>query len=222
MQKGINDGDGNEGFGGGGSQLNPQDDNNRTADRGRSYSDARQRLVFSYVWQLPFGEGKPLLNHKGIVNQVLGGWQLSGITSFQSGFPFTIFSGQDFSNTDTLSPRPDRTCNGKGQRTLQSWFDTSCFSTTSLPDALASGKPRFGNSGRSIIDGPGSIGWDLALLKEFRFTERFRLEFRAEAYSVMNHMNPGLPINDVSNPFAGQILNGRGQRNLQFGLKLAF
>jgi hypothetical protein len=222
LQKGINDGDGNEGFGGGGGQLAAQDDNNPWADRGRSYSDARHRFVASYVWDLPFGQGRRFLNQKGVINQILGGWQISGITSFQSGFPITVFSASDYSNTGTLSPRPDRICSGEGNKTLESWFDTSCFVTTNLADALASGNPRFGNSGRGLFDGPGSIGWDLALLKEFRFTERFRLEFRAEAYSVLNHMNPGFPVTTIGDPLAGQIFDGSGQRNLQFGLKLAF
>ena len=126
--------------------------------------------------------------------QILGGWQISGITSFASGFPVTVFADVDYSNTGTLSPRPDKTCSGQGPKTLEQWFDTSCFTTGALADALASGQPRFGNSGRSIFDGPGSIGSDLALLKQFQFGERINLEFRAEAYSVLNHLNPGSPL----------------------------
>ena len=88
----INDNEGDEGFGGGVGNSAPQDDNNLRQDRGRAVNDARQRLVFSYVYELPFGSGKRFLNRGGVVNSILGGWQVSGITSFQSGFPFTLTS----------------------------------------------------------------------------------------------------------------------------------
>jgi hypothetical protein len=222
FQKGLNNSDGNEGFGGGGSQFNPQDDNNPNADYGRSYSDQQQRFVASYVYELPVGKGKRFLNQGGAVNHILGGWQVSGITSFTTGFPVTVFSDFDYSNSGSSSPRPDRTCSGKGARTLDAWFDTSCFTTANLASALAAGTPRFGNSGRSIFDAPGAITWDLAMLKEFRFAERFRLEFRAEAYSVLNHMNPGFPVATIGDPNAGHIFDGTGERTIQFGLKLGF
>jgi hypothetical protein len=222
FQKGINDGDGNEGYAGGGAQIAPQDDNNFRADRGRSYSDQTHRFVISYIYELPFGRGKRFLNQGGVANAVLGGWQLSGITSFSSGFPITVFADADYSNTGTLSPRPDRTCSGEGPKTLDQWFDTSCFSTTALAEALASGQPRFGNSGRSLFDGPGSIGTDLALLKIFDLGERFKLEFRAEAYSALNHLNPGFPVTTMGDPNFGRIVSGSGERTMQFGLKLGF
>ena len=65
---------------------------------------------------------------------ILGGWQISGITSFAGGFPVTVFADADYSNTGTLSPRPDRTCSGQGPKTLDQWFDTSCFTTAALAD----------------------------------------------------------------------------------------
>ncbi len=121
------------------------------------------------------GNGKRFLNRGGAVNGILGGWELSGILSFQSGFPFGVLSAQDFSNTGSPSPYPDRICNGTGKRTAESWFDTSCFTTAALQQALASGHPRFGNSGRNILDGPGSNDWDLAMIKNFQFTERLQI-----------------------------------------------
>lgn len=221
--KSINDGEGNEGFGGGnGGNVNPQDDNNRRADRGRSYVDARHRFVVSYVWELPFGAEKRLLKRHGWQNQIVGGWQISGITTFQSGYPMTIFADQDYSNTGTLTPRPDRLCRGNGPQTLEMWYDPSCFSNDSLQQALANGQPRFGNSGRNILNAPGSIGWDLAFLKNFTMGEHFGLQFRAEAYSLLNHLNPGVPDATIGSPNAGTIFTGSGERTLQFGLKLSF
>ncbi len=105
---------------------------------------------------------------------------------------------------------------------MESWFDTSCFTNDSLQAALANGQPRFGNSGRNILDAPGFIGWDLAVLKNFAIGERVKLQFRAEAYSLLNHLNPGVPDATIVSPNAGQIFTGTGERNLQFGLKLSF
>ncbi|MFB3924352.1 MAG: carboxypeptidase regulatory-like domain-containing protein [Terriglobia bacterium] len=221
--KAINDGEGNEGFGGGnGGNFNPQDDNNRAIDRARSYMDARHRFVASYVWDLPVGADKRFLNRPGWQNQVVGGWQVSGITTFQSGFPMTIFPDQDYSNTGSSTPRPDRLCHGDGPKTLEQWFEPSCFTNEALQEALASGQPRFGNSGRNILNAPGSISWDLALLKNFAMGDRFGLQFRAEAYSLLNHLNPGYPDATIGSPNAGQIFYGKGERVLQFGLKLSY
>ncbi len=174
LAKSIDNGEGNEN-GGTVPGNNPQDDNNLRANRARFSGDAHQRFVFSYIWQLPVGHGKRFLNRGGAVNGILGGWELSGILSFQSGFPFGVLSAQDFSNTGSPSPYPDRICNGTGKRTAESWFDTSCFTTAALQQALASGHPRFGNSGRNILDGPGSNDWDLAMIKNFQFTERLQI-----------------------------------------------
>ena len=116
---------------------------------------------------------------------ILGGWQVSGITSYQSGFPFTSFPVKTF---PTLAPthRSDRTCTGVGNKTVDSWFDTSCFPIDSLQTALASGTPRFGNSGRNILTGPALHNWDLGFMKNFNISERFQLQFRAEFFNTFN------------------------------------
>ncbi len=217
----INDNEGDEGFGGGSGNVAPQDDNNLKADRGRSENDARQRFVLSYIWQLPIGNGKRYLNRGGWVNQLVGGWEASGITTFQAGFPFTVGS-LDFSNTGTLNPRPDRTCSGVGKKTLDSWFDASCFTTTFLQQALASGHPHFGNAGRNILDGPGFNDWDFALLKNFQITERFKLQFRSEFYNIFNFTPFGGPNSSVGNSNIGKIGSAGQERQIQFGLKLIF
>jgi hypothetical protein len=64
-----------------------------------------------------------------------GGWEVSGVWTVQSGLPFTVLSGQDFSNTGSTSPRPDRTCSGLGHKTVSDWFDATCFNTNSLAQA---------------------------------------------------------------------------------------
>lgn len=217
----IDENEGDEGFGGGSGNLNSQDDNNLAADRGRAENDARQRLVLSYIWELPLGKDKRFLNRAGWVNQIVGGWQASGITAFQSGFPFTV-QASDFSNTGSTNPRPDRTCSGVGKKTINSWFDTSCFTVVALQAALNAGSPRFGNSGRNILVGPGFNNWDFALLKHFQLTERFRLEFRFEMYNMWNYAHFGIPGTRVGNPTEGKLLSAGEPRDIQFGLKLSF
>ncbi len=217
----IDDNEGDEGFGGGSGNLAPQDDNNLKADRGRAENDARQRFVLSYIWLLPIGNGKRYLNRGGWLNQLVGGWEASGITTFQAGFPFTV-RASDFSNTGTLNPRPDRTCNGEGKKSISSWFDASCFTTAALAAALAAGNPRFGNSGRNILNGPGYNNWDFALLKNFQITERLKLQFRSEFYNIFNFTPFGNPVTRVGNPRIGKIGSAGQERQIQFGLKVTF
>ncbi len=231
---GFSDNEGDEGFTGGIGNTAPQDDANRRAEYGSTYLDARQRFVFSYVWDLPVGNGKRYLNRGGPLNAVLGGWSASGIVTFQSGFPITVLSSQDFSNTGTFSPRPDRTCNGAGQKTVDNWFNTSCFTIDALAGALAAGSPRFGNSGRNILSGPGLNNWDFALFKEFKLGERFKLQFRSEFFNFFNQAHFGSPNTycDGSGPqhtcanvpfsTIGQISSAGDPRDIQFALKLSF
>lgn len=221
-QKTLDDNEGDEGFVAGTGNFAPQDDNNLAANYGPSPYSAAQRLVFSYIYQLPVGLGKRFLNRGGAVNQILGGWEVSGITSFQSGFPFSVLSA-DFSNTGTLNAFPDRICNGNNaHKTVEEWFDTSCFTTTLLSQALISGHPRFGDSGRNILIGPGLKDWDLSVRKKFRLTERFTLDFRGEFYNAFNTPSFGTPGAFIGSPTFGVITSAGSPRDLQFGLKLLF
>jgi hypothetical protein len=217
--KNLSDNDGNEDFSGGGGGTT-MDDNDRAGSKGRSNNDIPQRLVFSYIWQLPVGTGKPFLNRNGVANAVLGGWEVSGILSFQSGGPLTI-SANDYSNTGGAN-RPDRTCKGEGPKTVDKWFDTSCFTVAALQQALASGNPRFGNSGRNILSTPGLNNWDIALLKHIRISEPFTLQFRAEFFNLFNQAHFGPPVGRVESATFGKILSAGEPRDIQFGLKLSF
>src|SRR5439155_25714856 len=120
--------------------------------------------------------------------------------------------------------RPDRTCSGVGPRTAQQWFDPSCFTVTPLRDALASGRPQVGNSGRNILDGPGSFTWQGALFKTFTFSERYSLQFRGEAFGLLNHPNLGNPVATIGPNVTniGRINSSTGQRNAQVAMKLFF
>jgi hypothetical protein len=220
--KGLDDSEGDEGFGGGIGNFGPQDDNNFMADRGRSYNDERHRFVTSYIWQLPFGKGRQHLNRGGVADAILGGWAFSGIVTVGSGFPVTVESATDFSNTGSIVPRPDRTCSGEGAKTLTSWFNTTCFPITQLQAALQAGDPRFGNSGRNILDGRGSSNLDFTLNKSFRLTERFNLQFRSEFYNSLNQPHFGNPNMTIGSATVGVTSSAGQPRDIQFGLKLEF
>jgi hypothetical protein len=161
-----------------------------------------------------------------VVNKIVGGWQLSGVTFFQSGFPFSVGTGRDLAGTGTLNERPDRICNGSlSSRSVDKWFDTSCFTTEFMEAALAAGQPRFGNSGRNILDEPGWNVWDMNLSKETSITERLRTELRLEMYNTFNHPHFQRPNATVGVSGFGQITSqpdiGNGSpRSIQFGLKL--
>jgi hypothetical protein len=209
---------------GGDSDFNnaPQNDNNQRADYSVADNSIKQRLVLSPIWLLPFGKGQAYMNKGGLTNALAGGWEVSGIITFQDGFPFTVLANQDFSNTGSRSPRPDRVCNGAGPQTVADWFDVNCFTTDALALALANGTPRFGNSGRNILIGPGMQEWDVSIIKRNPITEGINLEFRAEFFNIFNHANFGTPGTTIGTSTAGVITSAASPRDIQFGLKLKF
>jgi hypothetical protein len=161
---------------------------------------------------------------------VAGGWDISAIVQAQSGYPFSVLSTNDFSNTGSPSPKPDRTCSGKGPRTRAEWFNVSCFPTTALAADLANGTPRFGDSGRNILTGPRFTDVDTSLIKRFSIFEKVRVEFRGEFFNLFNHPNlgigeGGIPNNYIGSNLVGQITNttpAANSREIQLGLKVVF
>lgn len=204
------------------NQAPIQDDNNPRRDYGLADTSIHNRLVVSAQYQLPFGRDQRFLAANRYLNLVVGGWDVTGIVTAQTGFPFTVTSGQDFSNTGSVSPRPDRTCEGAGPKKNSQWFDTSCFTTTALGQALATGSPRFGNSGRDILIGPGTQEWDISFIKRTGVTDRFKSELRAELFNAFNHTNFGTPGAVIGSGTAGIISNSAAAREIQLGVKLSF
>jgi hypothetical protein len=207
----------------------PQDDNNLKAEFGEADTSLRHRLSVSGTYQLPFGQGRRFLNSGGaLVDALAGGWDLSSIITAQSGIPFTVTSASDFSNTNSGNPRPDRTCSGVGKKSLTNWFDQSCFTTANLEAALANGTPRFGNSGRNIIKGPGLVDLDASLIKRFSILEKVNSEFRVETFNLFNHPNFNLPGTTIGTSSVGIISNtvplgsAGYSREIQLGMKVTF
>lgn len=194
------------------------DPSNLDRDRGLSDFFQKQRLSLSYVFELPFGPGKPLLSGHGPVGQVVRGWQVSGVSTFMTGVPLTVGTNATPANIGLTgaSNRPNRLCNGNldGGGTSQHWFDASCFV---LP-------PQFtiGNSGRNIIIGPGSATWNVGISRRFRLYEQHTLMFRGEMFNAFNQVNLGNPQVVVGAANLGQILTSAPARRVQMALKYNF
>lgn len=178
--------------------------------------DRTHMFVSSHVYELPFGTGKRWAS-TGPARWVVGDWQLNGVFRWVSGAPFTPVADATPCNcpgnsnfADVVGPA--RYLGGKGRGPL--WFDITSFA--------APGANRFGNAGRNSLRGPGFVNYDLSLVKNFKFQEKYRLEFRAEAYNLTNTPRWGNPTNNVNNAAFGQILGAAGERELQLALRLTF
>ncbi|MCI0625787.1 MAG: carboxypeptidase-like regulatory domain-containing protein [Acidobacteria bacterium] len=201
------------------------DDPYLAVDKGPSAIDIRHRLSVSYIWELPFGKGRRF-SLAGPAEWVLGGWEFTGITTFEAGVPLPVGLG-----TDNLGgaggSRPNLTGDpNKGPKTPLKWFDTSVFSApvpigqviaNRLDPLLAAG-----NAGRAPIRGPGIQNWDLGIFKNFRITEASRLQFRVEMFNAFNNVNFGNPDTTFLSPNFGRIFSAARAREIQFGLKYNF
>ncbi len=203
----------------GGDTLFPQNSYCRTCEKARSSHDTRQRFVTSALWDLPFGKGRKYAIDNPVANGIAGGWQLGSILTFQTGFPITVTNGQDASNTGAFFDRPNSTGQDaalpRGQQDPRRFFNTTAF-FANLPGT-------HGNVGRNTLTGPGIIGWDFSMLKNFNFNESTYLQYRLEAFNFPNHPNWGNPNTNVSAGAFGTITGTRtNMRNLQMALKLVF
>jgi hypothetical protein len=197
------------------SRSSAMDPRNLRLERGLSGFDIRHRFVFSPVYELPFGKGKPFLNSNKYLGWVVGGWEASGILTLQTGRPFTPFVSTDNANVLGNVDRPLRTGNGNdGPKTVQQWINTSAFAVAPAGT--------FGNAGRNILIGPGFKTLDFMLSRVFTITERVSLQFRAESFNIANHPNFDLPSQNVNVPGFGSITQAEAPRQNQFGLKLRF
>ncbi|PYU89566.1 MAG: hypothetical protein DMG08_21015 [Acidobacteria bacterium] len=186
-------------------------------DRGRSEFDVDHRLVSSFVYQLPFGRGRKYLSSgPGLANQFIGGWQVNGIVTFQSGFPMTITAADIGGLNDTFGTnRADLAGdpNPSGfEPTIAKWFNTEAFKQP------AAGF--LGTSGRSILRAPGINNWDTGVFKNFRISEQASFQFRFESFNTWNHTQWGVPVLNAAESRFGQILNTRSARINQIGLKV--
>jgi Carboxypeptidase regulatory-like domain len=206
-----------------------QDNNNLRAERSLSSQDVPQRLVISYVLDLPFGHGRRYFSDaSGVVDKLIGGWGVDGVTVFQSGFPLVLSNG--IANFTTLfggGSRPNvvagckRSSPVSGKAKLNQWFNTACF--VAPPDFV------FGNESRTdpTLRASGVNNWDFSLFKRTRFgpDERLGLEFRTEFFNLFNRTQFAPPNTSVGSSNFGVVTStaaGTNPRLIQFGLKFVF
>ncbi len=182
-----------------------QDSRNLKLERGRSDFDIGHTFAGSFIWSPSLGR-----------NWLARDWQLAGTSTIYSGQPFTPrVATVSFANGEAT--RPDRLAKGTVDNpNPDQWFDRNAFRP------VATGSYRFGNSGRNILDGPGTIIINTSLSRRFRFRESKAFQYRIEAFNLPNHPNFNLPENNVDVPAAGTIRRAKNSRNLQMSLRLEF
>jgi hypothetical protein len=191
------------------------------ANYGLASFDVPRLLNGNVVYELPFGQGKTLLDRGGLLNGFVGGWQLSGTFQVHSGLPFTPVMADNLTFSFAGDQYPNRVGHGTlAHPTPNLWFDPTAF--------VSPGLYKFGDSGRDILRGPAFRGVNLSLAKHFKLGEHRQLEMRADAYDVFNHANFGMPDPVIGDGTTGAITStassfaNPGSRNLQLGAKFSF
>jgi hypothetical protein len=178
-------------------------------ERAISSFDRTHVFTASYIWEIPFARGLT-----GLGRKVLDGWQISGITSIQSGNPITPVITGDRAGTGAGSQRPNVSGPIGTPNTQFQWFDTGVFA---LPAAGT-----FGNAGRALVRGPGFANTDLSFSKRTAITESIALQFRAEFFNIFNHTQWASVGATVGSGTFGQVVSARDPRITQLGLRLTF
>jgi len=209
----------------------PQNYYDLAAEKSVDGADTPHSLVINYIYELPVGKGRHFAGHiNRAANAVIGGWQVSGISSFKSGFPLSI-SGGGGANLYGANTRPNVVSNPKlSNRTINRWFDPLAF------QPLDPGFYGFGNESRflSKLRAPGYQNWDISLQKYWKFTDSVRLQGRAEFFNAFNHPNfyapdtslgdrtllPDSSTSHVTDGSFGTIRSSFGPRDIQFAAKL--
>jgi hypothetical protein len=172
----------------------------------------------NYLFELPFGPDKLFNpNGPGWLQWVLEGWQLSGLTSIDSGERFTILLPGDANNDGLDNDRPNRLSSGtlpNSQRDIDNWFDTSAFGTP--------GAYEFGDAGRNILEGPSRMTWDLSLVKNTVLAEGHRLQLRLSAFNAFNKANFGEPGRTLGSALFGKISSAGRARELEISIRYIF
>ena len=204
----------------------PQNSFNLAADRGLAYFNAKFRWVTSAVYDLPFGKGKKILS-EGVPAAIFGGWNISGVFQWQTGFPYTIdYKGDPINiggGSGGILVRPNYVLgsNGapvdpnllSGQRSTAEWFNTAAFVQPVYS---------FGNVGRNTMVGDGLVNLDATLARSFQVAEKVRLQLRGEFFNLANHPNFALIGRIVNDPTFGIVQNQLPPRQIQFAAKLSF
>jgi hypothetical protein len=223
--KTLDDGDSLNATTSGGEPALASNPFNLRADKGLANFNVTGAAAINGVYELPFGHGRQFVsNARGFGDTMISGWSINSVVTLQSGFPFTPQLSYNPSNTgDTRNPvRPFVNPAFTGPVIIGSpseWFNPAAF----LAPPAASGF--YGNLGRDTLIGPGLATWDFSLLKDTRLHENMNLQFRAEFFNILNHVNFNTPnavvFTPALSPTAGLITStSTTSRQIQFALKL--
>jgi hypothetical protein len=197
-----------------------QDPFNRRLDWSRSSWDINHVMVFSYVYQLPFGRGRRFGgNMSRGADFLVGGWTLEGINRLETGPPFMVFTSADIANTGRKTQRLNyaggRNPN-QGPKTPEQWFNTGAFV---LPQPFT-----FGEVSPYVTNADGIISLDFVLEKEFRIKEGHNLEVRGEFFNFPNKTSFADPEGNLNNAAAFGRISGQrvSSRQIQMGLRYRF
>ncbi len=174
-------------------------------------------MVFSYVYELPFGRGRQFGGGMSkLADALVGGWSLEGIARLESGPPFMVFTSEDISNTGRKTQRVNVNSNpNNGPKTPDQWFNTSAFVRPAIYN--------FGNASPYITNSDGIVGMDISLQKAFAITERHRLEMRGEFFNFPNTTSFGDPVGNINDGNFGRITSQRvSSRQIQMSLRYRF
>jgi hypothetical protein len=195
----------------------PTNQYNALQDYGLADFSRKHVLTVAHTLELPVGKGRRYLrNASGAAEAILGGWNFRGITTYNSGLPFSPVLNNNSTLNSDQSMRPDVTGDPNfGGKNRDHWFNPAAFTVPGLYV--------FGNAGRNSLRGPGVFEADWSLDKRFRITEKSSLEFRWEVFNALNWTNLANPSNATDSAAAGVIQDiALPMRNMQFGLQFTF
>ena len=202
----------------------PQDPNNIQGQWGPSLFDMPIHLAISYTYQLPFGKTQALLNHLNRVGEAaLGGWQINGIYQYHSGLPFNPILPIDNTNTLVNQDRPNLVGNPYQSTASCQTGTPTCWVN---PAAFATPAPyTFGTAGTNEVRGPNFSQLDFAIAKNFFVGDKFKVQFRGEAFNIFNRVNFNDPGSKGSAPLTSTfsvITSAQPSRQMQFGVRFTF
>jgi hypothetical protein len=204
---------------------------NQNADYGNTDSVPRHALVLNYLYDLPVGKGRQFNISNRILDGIVGGWSLSGITTYKTGAPMTMAFSVPSNYVGWWGGRPDTVAGADLYAGRQSGHDIKTGVQWFNPAAFIAPQPwQYGNSARNMLFGPGLWNYDIGIQKTFVIGDKHRVQFRCDGLDALNHYNlsnPNLTIADTRDggtaiPLAGKITSGSGSRIIQLGLKYWF
>jgi hypothetical protein len=197
-------------------------------NKGNANQDIRNSFVFASMYELPFGRGKQVgADWSPVADYILGGWQWNNIVTLQSGTPFDLnYPGSPQDRPDVTGPVSVRIDHATGQGLVSGNFSTP-------PVNGAGDYTRPGNLGRNALFGPGFHDWDTGMMKDFTMRERYKLEFRADVFNLLNHpqfqngsfqqnLSTATPVNGITTTINPAVTRLSSERELQLAVRITF